>query len=176
MSDTITTREHTIWCNDPDEIYAIMDDMNSELEPGVDPYTYNDAAELCDEYRFDEITNLESANGGKILAIADLGLWDGRHTGYKILDKLTDVLSDLPNYYAYIRFYVDENGEFCGRVAHHDGTNYITYRERRPDCDENAWDELLDKIYNSDDSYVDLLDVCTIPLGKKIQAIYGWIS
>ena len=175
MSDTITTREHTIWCNDPDEICAIMDGMNSELEPGVDPYTYNDAAKICNEYRQDEIANLRSANGSPILVIANLGLWDGRHQGYKVLQKLTSVLKNLPNYDAYIRFYVDDAGEFRARMAHHDGVNYYLYRERRPDCSDEDWDSLKDAIYNNEE-YSNLLELCTMKLGPKIQKVYGWVD
>lgn len=174
MSDTITTREHTIWCNDPEEICAIMNDMNSELEPGVDPYTYNDAAEICNEYRQDEIANLQSANGSQILVIANLGLWDGRHQGYKVLQKLTSVLEDLPNYDAYIRFYVDDAGEFRARMTHHDGVNYYLYRERKADVSDEEWDELLEAIYDDVDTVSDLLEARTTKLGPKIQAVYGW--
>lgn len=176
MSDKITTNEHTIWSNELDEVYAIMDDMNRDLEAGEDPYTYDDAAEICNEYRQDEIANLQSSNGGQILVIANLGLWDGRHQGYKVLPKLTSVLEDLPNYDAYIRFYVDDAGEFRARMTHHDGVNYYLYRERKAGVSDDEWDELLEAIYNDADTMSDLLEARTSKLGPKIQTVYGWQS
>lgn len=175
MSNKTTTREHTIWSNDPEEIEAIMEGYNAECDAEDEKLDYEAAAELCDEYRHDEILNLQSANGREILAIADLGRWNGRHTGYKTYSKLTEVLRRLPSYSAYVRFYVDENGEFCGHFSHHDGTDYIIYRERRADCSDDDWDRLTDAIYNNDD-YDALLEYCTTPVGPKIQKVYGWIN
>ena len=171
----IEPNQHTIWCNDPDEIESIMESYNAECDDEDEQIDYERAAELCDEYRQDEIINLGSANGGEILAIAVLGLWNGRRSGYKTIDKLTDVLEDLPNYDAYIRFYVDENGELRGRFSHHDGTNYVTYRERRPDCSDENWYLLTSAIYNSEE-YSNLLELCTTKLGPKIQKVYGWAN
>lgn len=166
---------HTIWTNDLDAIEALMEDYNAEYSDEEDQLDFYAAAELNEEYRHDEIANLESANAGKILAIADLGLWNGRRSGYTTYEKLTDVLKDLPDYDAYIRFYVDEHGEFRGRFTHHDGTNYILYRERRPDCSEEDWDSLKDAIYNNEE-YSNLLELCTMKLGPKIQKVYGWVD
>lgn len=178
MSATVTRIEpnqHTIWTNDPDDVEALMEDYNAECDDESEQLDYEQAADLNEEYRLDEIANLESANGGEILAAADLGLWNGRRSGYKTIGKLTDVLRDLPDYPAYIRFYVDENGEFCGRFSHHDGTNYVTYRERRPDCSDEDWDALTDAIYNNEE-YSNLLELCTMKLGPKIQKVYGWVN
>lgn len=171
----IERNEHTIWTNDLDEIEAIMEGYNAERGEDDDEMDYCEAAELNEEYRHDEILNLASANGGEILAIADLGRWDGRYTGYKVLNKLTDVLKELPNYDAYTRFYVDQNGELCGRFSHHDGTNYVTYRERRPDCSDEDWDRMTNAIYNNEE-HDNLVELYTTKLGPKIQKVYGWVN
>lgn len=167
--------QHTIWTNEPDAITALMEDYNAEYGDEDEQLDYYAAAELNDEYRHDEISNLESANAGEILAIADLGLWNGRCSGYTTYKKLTDVLETMPNYDAYIRFYVDEHGEFCGRFTHHDGINSVIYRERRPNCSEEMWNHLLETMMEDDD-YSNLVELCTMPLGTKIQAIYGWVD
>ena len=164
---------HTIWTNDLDAIETLMEDYNAECRDENERLDFYAAAELNEEYRHDEIANLESANAGEILAIADLDLWNGRRSGYTTYEKLTDVLKAMLHYDAYIRFYVDEYGEFRGRFTHHDGTNYITYRERRPGCSEELWYRLLEAI-SEDGDYSNLIGLCTMPLGPKIQAVYGW--
>lgn len=182
MANATATRiepnQHTIWTNDPDDIETLMEDYNAECDDEDEQLDYEQASELNDEYRQDEIDNLKPANGGAILAIADLGRWNGRCAAYQIYDKLTDVLEKLPHYGgAYIRFYVDEHGELCGRITHHDGTDYVTYRERRPGCSDEDWERLIetDIIYDKEERG-NLIELCTEKLGPKIQQVYGWVD
>ena len=50
-------------------------------------YTVSDAdwAEVIDNYLSDERMNLDRQIDGVVMAFADLGLWNGRRQGYKIL-------------------------------------------------------------------------------------------
>lgn len=61
-----------------------------------------------------------------IIAIADMGLWNGRKQGYKILgENIKDIFSvneDNNKYYC-------DGKDLKAVCVHHDGTNYITFRE-----------------------------------------------
>lgn len=78
-----------------------------------------------------------------LICIADLGLWHGRRGGYKELgNKGSDVLSAFSG--DFIKLY--SNGyDLCGSDSHHDGTNYYTFREFKPDVNQDLF---MSKIYN----------------------------
>lgn len=78
-----------------------------------------------------------------LICIADLGLWHGRRSGYKDLgNKGSDVLKVFSG--DYIKLY--SNGyDLCGEDSHHDGTNYYTFREFKPDVNQDLF---MSKIYN----------------------------
>ena len=113
----------------------------------------------------DEEANLNWQIGGTIVAIASVGTWRGRRTGYKIVgDKLSDIFNISEDCNEY---YCDQDD--CQAVcAHHDGTNYITYRVFRGSEDEI--DELL---YNSDDFEADVRKR-SHSLMPYIADIFGW--
>lgn len=82
----------------------------------------------------DELLNLNVETEGDIIAIASMGLWNGKCSGYKILDKnnLKEILycgnKDFNHLY-YDGFNVYK------KASHHDSTNHIMFREVRPDVD-----------------------------------------
>lgn len=129
-------------------------------------YIYNDI-----EYRIDEgLRDLNVDTEGEIIAIANMGLWNGRRSGYKILDKnnLKEILycgSEDYNHLYYDGFNVYK------KAIHHDGTNYIMFREVRPDVDI---EKLCDKIYNNEDISNATLNRYTKSLRRYIKQIYGW--
>ena len=77
----------------------------------------------------DEYSNL-SKECGQIIAIADLGLWDGRYSAYQLNDKgKLNAIFDMihgDNYEVFV-----EGNDVKAIVYHHDGANYITFREVR---------------------------------------------
>ena len=85
------TNKHIIWSNynlnldDWREGIEEMWEMN-EIDPSTK--TEDDYIEemylLSSEYFHDEQANLNIPTEGRIIAIADLGLWDGRRMGYKL--------------------------------------------------------------------------------------------
>lgn len=65
--------------------------------------------------------------GGCIIAVADIGRWDGRHHGYKIVGhNLRGIIG--PHEDGVLRIWVDEKN-ICASLAHHDGTHYFTFRK-----------------------------------------------
>ena len=117
----------------------------------------------------DESTNLNKELDGRILAIANVGLWDGRRTGYKILgNNLNEVLT--------CGIGCDEKEIFVdgfnvkAEGYHHDGTNYVEFREIREDKDIQP---LLDKLYSNMPVTRKELNRYTKSLKPYIKELYG---
>lgn len=106
-----------------------------------------------------------------IIVIADLGLWDGRHMGYKVLSagSLSKILS-VTQGDSFKLYYDDETDNVVMEDSHHDGTNVYTFREARAKVD---YDGLLDLIY-FEKATEDDIDKYTTALGKYVRKIYGW--
>lgn len=123
--------------------------------------------EIVSWYEFEKMT-LDYELDNDILAIADLGLWNGRTTGYKILsDNLNNILNvngDVIEVYA-------ENGNIRAKATHHDGTNYILFRKIRDDRDI---DKLLDRLYEGKPVSPSLLNYYTESLYPQVGEVYGW--
>ncbi|MCK9544851.1 MAG: hypothetical protein M0R03_22790 [Novosphingobium sp.] len=116
----------------------------------------------------DEVDNLTVTLDGKILAIADLGLWNGRVNGY---DILSNNLSDILTRHNADRFMLYSDGRDILKTAtHHDGTNYIVYREiKNMDNIEN----LISKIYDNKEITRSTLNYYTKSLLPAVRAVYG---
>ena len=128
----------------------------------------DDDQELLDMYLEDERANLNVNADGRIFIIADLGLWNGRKQGYKILGrKVSDILSDDADY---IEWYGDGHN-IRATAAHHDGTNYYEYRVIRED---RNIDKLLDAIYNGEEITRKKLNYYTKSLYSDVAKVYGW--
>ena len=118
-------------------------------------------------YLEDERINFGAIKTNKILAIADLGLWNGRKQGYKIFNELSDI------FYAdcdYVEWYVDQYN-LRATMEHHDGTNYMLYREIR---ENRNIENFTDMIYNGKEIDNKTLNYYTKSLRKPIAKLYGW--
>lgn len=74
------------------------------------------------ENLYDERVNLNIQLSQPIIVIGDLGRWNGRVSGYKMIDSgnIKDCLySDTD----YTEWYVDKYGDLRADAVHHDGTN-----------------------------------------------------
>ena len=119
-------------------------------------------------YLEDERDNLNKRIDGKILIIADLGLWNGRRTGYKILsNNISDILYDDTDS---IEWYADQYN-IRAVSHHHDGTNYYEYRIIREDRDIT---KLLDDIYYQEKISRAKINYYTKSLLPEVTKIYGW--
>lgn len=167
MKKVIFTNDY--WNLDTDMIivnYCEVNDINiNELSDYEKDNIIND--EIIHWYEFEKMT-LDYELDNDILAIADLGLWNGRTTGYKILsDNLNNILNvngDVIEVYA-------ENGNIRAKATHHDGTNYILFRKIRDDRDI---DKLLDRLYEGKPVSPSLLNYYTESLYPQVGEIYGW--
>ena len=124
---------------------------------------------LLDEYFQDEVVNLNIKTDNKIIAIANLGLWNGRKKGYKILSN--NVNSILGGFGCdYIEIYADRyNIKFKG--YHHDGQNYIEFREIK---DNVNIDNLFNDIYEGKPISRQKLNYYTKSIRHYVADVYGW--
>jgi hypothetical protein len=134
-----------------------------------------DSESETSEYDFDDESanlDIELDNGyNTIICIADLGLWDGRKSGYKMLagNKVNQVLSQAQGEY-YKVVYDSETDDVKATDIHHDGTNYYIFRELKKNMDITI---LQDLIYYGKATQADI-NKFTKPIGKYVRKVYGW--
>ena len=169
-------KKRTIWNNrdiDFDEWKECLIEHQRESDhPHPEDVTVNDVwnfiFESLDNQLDDERYNLNVEADGRILVIADLGFWDGRKQGYKILNRnVSSILSDDSEY---IEWYGDGHN-IKATASHHDGTNYYEYRVIREDRNIN---KLLDAIYNGEEITRKKLNYYTKSLHPYVAKVYGW--
>ena len=147
-------------------------ELREEYPDYTEEQLTNEMIETNNSYLDDERANLNIQCGDDILAIGDIGRWNGRRMGYKTIEsgKISDCLSSECDY---AEWYVDREGEFRGKEIHHDGTNYIYYRKFKESADYDDRAELMDQIYRGVAKQEDI-DRLTEKLGEQIGAVYGW--
>jgi hypothetical protein len=169
-------KKHTIWSNIDlniedwrDDYKEYMESNDIDADPNDDNAVYAWMTETNDLYFDDEYINLNKELDGRILVIADLGLWYGRRSAYRILGKnIHDILYSGCG--DYIEFYGD-GYNIKGTAHHHDGTNHYLYRVIRED---RNIDNLLDAIYNGEEITSSKLNYYTKSLYKDVANVYGW--
>ena len=151
------------WDFDPECTGKNPDEMTEEEK-------FDYCTTLNAEYLEDERINLSHCYAhGAIIAIADLGLWYGRRTGYKYVKSVSDCL--YANCDA-AEWYCDEYN-FRAIMTHHDGTNYILYRVLKPDLSEKQIETFEQKIIEGKLTQNDITRY-TKSLRPAIAEIYGW--
>ena len=108
------SERHIIWSNlsldvdDWREAYKEFLEANEiDADPNDENGLYEYMVETNDEYLTDERLNLDVRLSQPIIVIGDLGLWNGRRSGYKMIDSgnIKDCLfSDTD----YTEWYVDK--------------------------------------------------------------------
>ena len=166
----LTSDEENDWRK---QIVEIMnEDIDEDEEPITDKDDYAVTERLYEDinmYYDDEKMNLNKKLPNNIIAIADMGLWDGRHKGCKIMgNNLNEVLyfGGCDDLHVYVDRY-DVHAE----MAHHDGTHYVTYRMIKEGVDA---DRLLNKqVYEGGLSARDITRL-TASLKPYVKQIYRW--
>lgn len=129
---------------------------------------------LNDSYFEDELINLNVQLPESIIAIADLGFWNGRATGYKNLgSNLNDCLRVEMRGCDYREYFVDGYGNFRMTAVHHDGTHYLHFRMWKPGLSERQKDILRDAVFEGKASS-QMISRYTKPLGPYVAKVYGW--
>lgn len=174
-------KKHIIWSNlnlDVDEWredYEECAKINGwDYDPNDEYAVYEYMYEINSMYLDDERINLDIEVSQPIIAIADLGLWNGRFSGYKELNSCN--IKDCLNGFSsceYHEWYVDERGDLRCLAVHHDGRNHVLYRAYRDGISDEEIEEFLDKIYSGEVTQDDI-DKNTRRLGDEIARRYGW--
>jgi len=159
----INKQKRVIWSNEEYEEWCdAMKEGITDEEITPEYYYY-----CCNEEIIDERINLHKDVDGYIVAFADLGLWNGRRNGAKLVGTtVSDILySDCD----YVTWYCDPYNVRCS-AAHHDGRNYILYRVA--DSKEQA-ERLVNKI-----AYEGMTEEqfrrATKSLRPYVAKVYGW--
>ena len=170
------SKKHIIWSSldldidDWRDAYAEYLEINDiDDDPDDEDAIYNFMIDTNTDYLDDERINLNKRIDGRILVIADLGLWDGRHQGYRIIND--------HNLNAFLKTSCDEfygdGKDIQGTEIHHDGTNHYTFRMIREDHEQSLY-KLLDAIYNGKTISAQKLNYYTKSLYDEVANVYGW--
>ena len=161
--------KRTIWQNIDLKIEDWKDFLEEYHSDVTDEYKQMDLIrEMNSQYLWDERVNLNEKIDGRILVLGDIGRWNGRVNGYKILDD--NISSILETDCDYCEWYSDGyNIKFKG--MHHDGVNYHLYRVIRED---RNIDNLLNDIYDGKEISRKKLNYYTKSLHPYVAKIYGW--
>lgn len=167
-------KKHIIWT---DTVNLNLEDYAEYLEENY-PETVDDYKkfEIIDMVNSDELDmvrdEFDIQLDGRILILGQLGLWNGKVSGYKIINsgKLSDIFYSQLNTMSYMEFWSD-GYNIRASEAHHDGTNYYLFREIREDKDiEN----FLNDIYFGREISRSKLNYYTRSVASHINKLYGW--
>ena len=197
LQEDENAKQHAIDCIYENEIFALEREIETELKALVKGLNEQEQAKLENNLREHKLSklsvseqelndyieqeysnwysaeqeNLDRDTAGQIIAIASLGLWSGRKTGYKIMNcNLNSVLDACGG--DYLKVYTDRY-DVKSVAVHHDGVNYITYRMLKPNLTEVQIDNFLSKLASGDFTKKDVTRYTT-SLRNKINQIYGW--
>ena len=165
--------EHIIWSNTNIDIKDWSDFLQEEYPEVTDPdKQYELCCELNYAYLDDERANLSVVLPHAIICIADLGLWNGRRIGYKMIESrnISNCLYD--NDCDYCTWYVDRYNDLRFIGTHHDGNNHYLYRELR-DLSDKQMENFLEKLHTGRLTRRDITRYTT-SIGSHIQKVYGW--
>lgn len=170
--------EDMFFNSDEDGTITVMDNYGKEVKLTREEYGKSLTDEkIYEECRFmdetwfeDEKSELKRVSEGEVLALADLGGWNGRCPGFKELKSLEEVLCSSCDYE---RVYVDSNGDLRKDESHHDGDNFILYRYWKEGLTEQQKENFLAKIYHGKCTRKDITRY-TRKAGVGIADAFGW--
>lgn len=119
----------------------------------------------------DERMNLNKETDGVIVAIADLGFWNGRTIGIRVLKSNISSILDVCYNYDYVKVYADQYNVHA-ELTHHDGTHYLTFRLAK---DKDTAQALEDMAVSGELTW-DKAMRKTKSIVKDVNKIFGWGS
>ena len=128
--------------------------------------------EINADYLTDERANLDIQLSQPIIVIGDIGRWNGRVSGYKVIES-GNIKDCLYSETDYTEWYVDKYGDLRADAVHHDGTNHYLYRVYKDTATDSQIENLKAKIYDGKATRADITRV-TRRLGDEIAAVYGF--
>ena len=175
------TNKHIIWSNYNLNLDDWMEGIKENLDINGIDYSdwpeskfYEEMVEANDLYLEDEKSNLNCPTEGRIIEIADVGLWDGRRTGYNLLNEYNiKACLNFKQDCEYAEWWVDSHNNLRSRQSHHDGTHFILYREVKPEISSDQLDNFCWKLYRGKATSKDITKY-TRAIGKQVRNVYGW--
>lgn len=172
---TLLKKPRVIFDSEPNYDDAKQYLIEKAIEDGENPDDITDS-DIWEEANFqaemwfsDETDNLYKELDGRVLCIADLGLWNGRRTGYKICrNNLNEVMYQAQGDYYKVMY---DGNNIVAIDCHHDGTNDYIFRELREDTN---YEILLNKLYSGEEVSQKLINRYTKSLKPYIKKVYGW--
>lgn len=166
------SEKHTIWS----DVHLDFNDWKVELENQYPDKTEDELISLMYEtnsdYLSDERINLDIQLPREIIVIADIGRWNGRFSGYEVIDS-GNIKDCLYSECDMNEWFVDEKGDFRCDAYHHDGINHYLFRTFKDNITDEQMDRLKNKIYDGSVTRADIARI-TDRLGDEIGKIYGW--
>ncbi len=147
------------------------EDLKSEYPDYSEEKLFDLMYDINSDYINDLRDNLDMQLSQSIIIIGDIGRWNGRVSGYKMLD--TGNLKDC--FYTecdYAEWYVDKLGDLRCEAVHHDGTNHYLYRVFKDNVSEEQIENLKLKLYYGKATRADITRV-TKRLGDDIAKVYN---
>ena len=164
IDDWVVDREDIMW----GDSHCICDDCKSKDCKHCSDF-YNRCSELNSEYLDDCIRNLDIPLGNSVIAFAELGLWNGKKSGYKILKNNVNAIFSISE--DYNEYYVDA-WNVRAKCVHHDGTNSILYRKLKDNVSVEQIEEIL---YNNGYKLSpQQMSKYTESLRPYVADFYGW--
>ena len=167
-----TKDRHIIWSDMNLDLDDWREDLQADYPELSESELYYTMCEINSDYLDDERANLNIQLTQPIIVIGDIGRWNGRVMGYKMVDSgnIKDCLySDTD----FTEWYVDQYGDFRADAAHHDGTNHYLYRVFKDNVSPEQIEWLQGRIYYGRATRADITRV-TRRLGDEISAVYGF--
>lgn len=164
-------KKRIIWSDRNLDIEDWRDDYREFLEANEidkDPDDENDLYEYMinrnNDYFYHEFHyNLNKKIDGRIICLADLGLWDGRRKAHRILDN--NINEIMRYHHDYVEIYGD-GYNIRATDSHHDGTNYYEFRVIREDRN-------IENLFNGKEITRKRLNYYTKSLYPYVAKIYG---
>lgn len=172
MEQVQEEEKHIIWSNLNLDLDEWREFLEEEYPDRTEHEYYDLMCELNDGYLDDERLNLDVQLSTPILVCADLGLWNGRKSGYRMIGS-GNIKDCLESGFGDVEWYVDGMGDLRSTAVHHDGRNHYLYRAVRERVPDWKVERLQNKLYEGTASYADIAKV-TRRLGDEIAEVYGF--
>lgn len=157
------------------DLYLDFNDWKDDLQSEYPDYSEEKLFDLMYDINSDYINdlrdNLDMQLSQSIIIIGDIGRWNGRVSGYKIIHSgnLKDCFYTECDY---SEWYVDKLGDLRCEAVHHDGTNHYLYRVFKENVSEEQIENLKSKLYYGKATRADITRV-TKRLGDDIAKVYN---
>lgn len=170
----MTKSKRVLWSSEID-FDAWRDDYREDYPDATD----DEIDEMINDQNYDdlvyerEILNINLPE--PIIAIADLGLWDGRHTGYReIPGNIAKCLDTSVSSSYGATWYLDKRNDLVCDDMHHDGTNHYLYRTWKKTATPQQRANFISKIMTGETITRRDITRLTERLGDAICAAHGW--